>query len=291
MTDTFTITLSSSDQSFDDNTLAIFRACLPAQLSLEGKWVVGLSEMHYTRSWFNVPVDEPIGVFNVNGRSVSSTVPVKAGYYEPSELVEAVSVCVDDCLDTIANNAEEFGLPQTAKAKQRGSSLQLKPPTISLDPISRRTVLTHGEAVLDNQQHLYLDVTQNFANMLGLTNQASYQHNNEIQIINKQKSVKGVDFGLECYDLNYGIHALYVYCSLVSSQILGSVLAPLLRIVPADNQKFGAQCHHVYNKPYFYPLACNTFQVVEAEIRQKTGDPIDFKFGDTTLVLEFRRVK
>ena len=197
MSDTFTITLSSSDQSFDDNTLAIFRACLPAQISLEGKWAVGLSELHYTRSWFNVPVDEPIGVFNESGKSISSRTPLKAGYYEAGELVRAVSVCVDDCFEIISDSPEEFNLPQTGKAKRRSSNLALKPPTVKLDTISRRTVLNHGEADLD-KQHLFLDVTQNFANMLGLTNQASYQHNNEIQIINQQKSVKGVDFGLEC---------------------------------------------------------------------------------------------
>lgn len=289
MSDTFTITLSSSDKSFDDNTRAVFRVCLPAQISLEGKWAVGLSEMHYTRSWFNVPADEPIGVSNRNGKSITASNPLKAGHYEPEELVKAVTDCVNECVELIEANPLDFSLVLTAKAKQRNLSGQLKAPTISLNGVSRRTVLTHGEAALDNQP-LFLDVTQNFANMLGLTNQASY-HNNEIQILNKAESVKGVDFGVECYDLNYGIHALYVYCSLVSSQILGSTLAPLLRIVPADNLKFGSQCHHVYNKPYFYPLACNTFQVVEAEIRDKTGEPIDFKFGDTTLVLEFRRIK
>lgn len=296
--DYFTITLSSSDTSFEDNTLSLFRTCLPQQISLDGKWVVALSELHYTRSWFNMPRDEKIGLYNERGDTLTSPTPVKAGYYEREELVAAVTKSIDDLIQMMKSQPAKYKLGDTQlDSSRRSDSDVITAPKIFLDSVSRRVELTPGEITADSQA-IYIDMSTEFGSMLGFGGQNTSYHRdetnrevNEITFVPKQKAIKGDQSGIDCYDLNYGIHALYVYCNLVSPQILGNTFAPLLRVVPVDNIKFGGQCHQVYTKPYFYPLACNTFQVVEAEIRQKTGDPVDFKFGDTTVVLEFRRVK
>lgn len=292
----FTITLSSSDTSFEDNTLSLFRTCLPQQISLEGKWEVVLSELHYTRSWFNLPRDEQIGIYNERGDTITSPTLVKAGYYERDELVRAVTRSIKDLLNMMKTKPVEYKLGDISVERSRRSDAEtVTPPRIELDSVSRRVELIPGEIHTDA---IYIDMSAEFGSMLGFGGHQTLYHRddknreiNEITFVPQQKAIKGDHSGIDCYDLNYGIHALYVYCNLVSPQILGNTFAPLLRVVPVENIKFGGQCHQVYTKPYFYPLACNNFQVIEAEIRQKTGDPVDFKFGDTTLVLEFRRVK
>lgn len=292
--DYFTITLSSGDLSFTDNTLALFRTCLPQQMSLEGKWVVGLSELHYTRSWYNVKKDETISIFNDRGETIASPMLVHAGYYNQHQLVDAINKSLQQCCSKLAQEVRNYYLGPKPPRKPRGDQHpEFEAPTIALDDVSHHVVITPGRSPLD-QQRLHVDISGELKEMLGFTNAfEKYDHanGNEITLVPQQETIKGEKYAYQCYDLSNGVNTLYVYCNLVSPQILGNTLSPLLRVLPVDDTPFGAQCHKVYPKPHFYPLACNNFQVVGIEVRESSGDPVGFKFGDTTAVLEFRRVK
>ena len=98
------VTLVSNVKTFDKNTIAEFRTRLAHKMMLEGEWVVGLTEISYTKSWFNVLYPHNITLFdemgNIYGRENVNTVNtldntdmrIEGGFYpSPQKLVETIN--------------------------------------------------------------------------------------------------------------------------------------------------------------------------------------------------------
>jgi hypothetical protein len=80
-----------------DNTAANYITPLPQKLSLNGSWEVGLSEIKYQKTWFNVEEDYEITLFGKNGNggtlSISNNIFVSAGHYENAyRLVDEINI-------------------------------------------------------------------------------------------------------------------------------------------------------------------------------------------------------
>lgn len=308
----FTITLSSSDRSFEENSLADFKTFLGKEKILDGHWVVGLSEMHYTKSWYNVNEDHQVQIIDNFGNTFVSTKKVEAGFYESeTALISVITSCIKDCEGKIKDS-----LVRLRKDSKVAPTIVL--PALTHQQRARRITMTSGSG--PNSLKLFLILPRELEEMLGIMNeQNAYQVDNidnveysvqgssSVQVVTPKTSkpskrktstkirivsdiIKGNEDGFNCYDLNSGIHSLFIYCSLIDSVIVGNSFAPLLRAIPVQNKKFGDQCHMVYTKPYFYPLATNSFQTIHTSIRDKTGKHIPFKFGETTIVLEFKKI-
>ena len=303
--DYFTVTLSSSDMSFDDNSLALFKTSLPREIMLQGQWVVGLAELHYTKSWFNVIEDETISVFDTKGIAMASPTRLRAGWYDDGALLAAITKCLQDWSNSYKQmlQLETRGRPATRSSSRvpenqvENRPIIINPPSISFHEQSRQVELKCGNTNVDSRE-FYMQLSPKLNEMLGLNRRKSYytldrvnNESNEIEITTLDKSIKGESNGMSCYDLNYGIHSICVYSNIVSSVIVGNSYAPLLRVVPIENKKFGAQCHQIFQKPYFYPVSTNCIQVLGAELRDKSSKPIPFKFGETTVVLAFKRIQ
>lgn len=68
---------------YPNNTLTNFVTKLPSRINLEGDWEVGLTEMQYPHSWYNVKEKDTRLVVN-NGTS-SEFIDLSEGYYESPE--------------------------------------------------------------------------------------------------------------------------------------------------------------------------------------------------------------
>src|SRR6266481_1473725 len=60
MSDNFYVTLPSNVKSFSDNKISNFRTKLASRLIFQDEWEVGLVEMSYTLSWFNISSKQEI---------------------------------------------------------------------------------------------------------------------------------------------------------------------------------------------------------------------------------------
>lgn len=86
---------------YPDNTLTTYSTKLAQPLDLDGSWEVGLAEIQYPNSWYNIRKDE--AWFTVQKRSEKIAVPIKLkpGYYDIKRL-----------LKVILNKAENIGNKQ-----------------------------------------------------------------------------------------------------------------------------------------------------------------------------------
>lgn len=129
--------------------------------------------------------------------------------------------------------------------------------------------------------------------MLGLTGRdtfyktATYHETHQVVDI-RQDVIKGTQSAFNCYGLNAGIHALYLYSNIVEPQFVGNTYAQLLATVAIPSTlKFGEQCVERYDTPFYIPIAGNCFQTVEVSLRDDTSHLNPFKFGRTIVVLHF----
>lgn len=138
MQEEFYVTLPSnaSMQDFPENSVSSYFVRLEKPLRLEGKWIVGMVEMHYPNSWDNVTDGRII----VNQKATNSAIVVfaKTGRYRTEEeLIEEIR--------------------QQLSAHKIENSIQF-----SRDKITNRCHITVKENDLE------IKLSQNLSNILGL---------------------------------------------------------------------------------------------------------------------------
>ena len=89
-------------------------------------------------------------------------------------------------------------------------------------------------------------------------------------------------------DLRTGFYAMFVYCDIVESQILGNVQVPLLRIVPTEG-KYGDIINTTFQNPHYVPVLKKQFSTVEISIKDDRNRLVPFDFGKCILKLHFRK--
>jgi len=81
---------------------------------------------------------------------------------------------------------------------------------------------------------------------------------------------------------------LFVYTDVVESQIVGDVLAPLLRIVHVTGID-GDLVNVQYDRPHYLPVSRKDIETLEIVIRTHTGDLTPFERGRSYVKLHFRQ--
>jgi len=84
------------------------------------------------------------------------------------------------------------------------------------------------------------------------------------------------------------VRSIYVYCDLVEHVAVGDTKAPLLRIVNRTS-KSNENVHETFNPVLYVPLQKKCFDGVEINLMTDSGVPVPFRFGKSSVVLEFRR--
>ena len=95
---TFYLTLpsNSSMRYFPDNTLAQYKTKLPQDIDLTGRWEVGLSEIQFPHTYYNIQSEEAWMKVKVRGDDVEAHKILAPGFYSSSkELVKSVHNMAD----------------------------------------------------------------------------------------------------------------------------------------------------------------------------------------------------
>jgi hypothetical protein len=263
----FYITLpsNSSTHYYPNNTVTRYTTRLENGIALSGDWEVGLVEIQYQHTWFNLERDEgtivysqfvsphiePMGYFN-------KMLNLAPGYYDSiTDLVQAINEC-------IKHMADEFKLEAF--------------PTFKYSAITKRL-----NANVNWGAHLLFSPA--LCAMLGLIeSQNTIQHDN----YSDEAPLEWVS--AHACDINRGFSSMYVYCNVLEHIPIGDTKAPLLRIVHLSG-KGGDNVHTLYEKPLYVPLQQKHFDSIEIDIRSDTGNPIPFEYGKSIVTLHFRHCK
>lgn len=237
---------------FHNNTLTTYTTRLPQPLDLKGSWEVGLAEIQYPHSWFNVREGELWLEMVVGGSENHAGVEfdpgaavrlkVKPGYYSK----------VMDILEYL------WGAKGMVS---HGDMFR-----IAMDTIDQRVTLTITPG-------LRLQLSPMLMKLLGFES----THFSE-----------GKHIGRNMADVRQGFYSIYVYCPLVEPQMVGDSRVPLVRIVPIQGSP-GHVTSKEFQPIHYVPLQQRQFQEIEIMLRDDTGNPIPFERGKVVVTLHFRR--
>lgn len=259
----FYITLpsNSSMHYYPNNTVTRYTTRLENGIALSGDWEVGLVEMQYQHTWFNLERGEGRVTYaqavelNSKPTMMQNTMRLTPGHYDsPAVLIQAIN-------DHIKDTADKFEL--AAFTKFRYNSITKR---VNAD-INKGTSIYFSPAL---------------CTMLG--------------ILGRQNPITNTDDtplqwkAANACDINRGFSSIYVYCSVLEHIPIGDTKAPLLRIVHLSG-KSGDNVHMIYEKPLYVPLQQKNFDSIEIDIRSDTGHPIAFEFGKSLVTLHFRHCK
>jgi len=112
-------------------------------------------------------------------------------------------------------------------------------------------------------------------------------------LINNEKDNK--DFiSSSAINLFSNMNSLYIYCNLIENQFTSDVFSPLLRIIHIDREnnkeKKKTTLTKTFSYPFYIPLRYKKFQIIEVNIRNTTGDLIEFlPTSHCVITLHFRK--
>src|SRR5207253_1424010 len=202
----FYITLSSNVKSIYNNTVANFVTKLYQRQELYD-YEVGLSEISYTKGWYNVS-DGQIRYADAENRFVMSR-PIDSGFY-------------NDAKDLVAVLNNELRKTKTEDAIT-------KAPEIIYDQYSQRVVVHAGHYLHDHARvYVYPVFDPDLELILGLADSKGNCTTTKFDLSDSEQRrlyLNQVVFGKisSCrpVDLSAGLHSLYVYCDIINPQIVG----------------------------------------------------------------------
>ena len=267
-----TLPSNSSLSYHPENTITHYLTQLPKSIELKGEWEVGLAEVQYPQTWYNIPEAtfailvqrDLLGAFGQNvklmncpsgfktaceisertGLAKPRLMTIRPGFYTPRSLVEELNAQV--------------------REKDSDHLVQFK-----LDKIQKKVTV-----VIESQETQFI-MNEIISELLGF----------------ETVDLTSTSTGTRVVDINRSFCGLYIYCSVIEPQVVGDTITPLLRIVPVNYEGLGRVVTRTYEKIFYYPVATKNFSSVEILIRDDTGVPVPFEFGKVTVTLHFRKTK
>jgi hypothetical protein len=276
----------SDGKIFADNTIANYVTKLSPGMDLKGNWQVGLVEMSYSVSWYNVAEDQNIFIVIYKDGKVYTArheIVLRAGHYDN----------IEEILDNINNQVK---LARAIDPDKPGNS----PPSLKQTKHTKMITILNG--VMDGKL-VFLKFDKDLARMLGfdseylqqmyenlLTQHVIETDDGNHRIRNSQNR-KLTIMGSRPYDLLAGFRNLYVYTDIVKPSYVGNTHVQYLRkiSVPSD-VRYGQHIDCLYPITYYMTLMSNEFETIEIDIKDETGRHVPFEFGTCCVKLHFRKV-
>ncbi len=188
-----TLPSNSSLDYYPDNTLTHYFTKLPHGIDLSGgQWEVGLVEIQYPHTWYNVKDDEAWVVVRTKPDHPLKRASLQGGLYGTPEIL-----------------VKHLKLRCRKKIEKEGEDCEAI--VFTYNEITQKVTLSlkGGASIV---------ISKALQQMLGLAK-------NEYE-------GKGHFTGDHSVDVHGGFYSVYVYCNLVEPHIVGDALVPLLRTIP-----------------------------------------------------------
>jgi uncharacterized FlaG/YvyC family protein len=287
------------------NSLSNFNTHLAKKFNFSSDWEVGLAEISYSKSWFNLMADERIAVYDKTETQWESISVLKSGHYANVEhLLKSINKLLEN-IGTELNFQGNYKAPQliydnsTRKiAIEIGYFTEPNSEETTIDKSATIVVIKKGEPSIiilpkfSPRLNFILGLIDKQGRELSFTSTSNVIAIDIEKFKREIRIGKAILLGYREVTLDASIRSLFVYCNIIQPISVGDTYAQLLRQVeiPTDKQ-FGDQVDIKYQKLYYIPLLYNEIDSIEIDIKDDTNTPINFEFGKTSLVLHFRRRK
>ena len=257
-TEQFYITLPSNIEK--DSTPSNFRVKLPGKILLESdNWVVGLAEIIYPFSWHNVTEEENqfyIEMEMTPGNKYFHKVQIVPTYYAS---VEEVVLSIESALHPLR------------------TVYNLTKAHFNIDYMPRNElIIVH----LDPKVIKHVSFTEKLTEILGFEDRVLYN-------FRKGQHKPFEKYATKIPEIRNNVQTMYIYCDVVSQQIVGNVLAPLLRIIDVQGS-YKNTVNRTYDNPHYVSVQLKDIDAIEINIKDCFDNFIQFNSGTVVVKLHFK---
>ena len=292
----FYITLPSNSlmEYFPNNTLSNYVTKLPQPFDLKGEWEVGLSEIQFPITWYNLNENESrlhVTMYDDTQQFMQAFVSPPIGHNEH------LNVLVKQINEALAK-----------------IELFTRIIRFSYNEISRKITITFDKKTIGMAS---LKMSKRLADLLGFEyckfdnivkpikekSSTSMQSrsdlaNNVVETLFElpDGQVELIPFNSYSYtgskvcDLQRGFYSLYVYCDIIEPTVVGDVNVPLLRCVNISG-KHEETVDRIYDTVHYVPLHHKQFDSIDINIRDDAGRSVPFQRGKVIVTLHLRMKK
>ena len=309
----FYLTLPSNVKSRGEekNLICNYKTTLKNRINFPAneEWRVGIAEIIYTKSWFNVTKDSRIKFMNEFGEYVGENEIILATNVRGTVKAEGDSNVIES---GYYNNVSD--LIDLINYKMSIVPLGEFTPQFTYLKHRNQVILGCGQMDDENKTHYIPILSEEINNILGLIDSKGLSLYNKI-IFNAGKSLlnehqrkdiialygdqlaevefsfaRGHFISYRRTDIKGGVSSIYIYSNLVQYSYVGDAYAQLLRTIPVkETEKWGDVVHHVFDKPHLIPLQSRNFDTIEIDIKDDAGAHIPFEIGRVTIKLVFKK--
>ena len=203
-------------------------------------------------------------------RSIRITLP--AGSYDNKAIIEIINNTIQN--DTTIQSFRE----DTKFDLSTGKTVYLELPKI-IDSFGRTAIQLQEE--INN-----VSMSRELSYLLGFVNHPTKGE----ALITIQNTTKHALLSSHQRPSNGGIFYYFLYCNLIEYQSIGNQKAPLLRIMPADENNTSQVETIQFEHLYYYKITKDIISHIAPEILSEFGELIQFKYADPLYVFHFRPI-
>ena len=268
-----TLPSNSSMDIYPENKLSDYMVHLPKEINLSGSWELGLSEILYPNTWYNIDINQCYIFYQRRYLEFVAVLP--AGYYQqPQYIVRQI----------LQEMRREF---QDRNKALVSEGILTQPIDFLFDltynPQTQHTTMSiqhkKGAPTADRngttQPDVVVTLSNEFASILGFQ-KSWYREIGEYT----SASVANVDT----------VNAIYVYCDVIEHRTIGHTLAPLIGVLPVTG-KPGAYVSKRYDKIQYHPVLKKILSDIHISLRDDQGKQIRFRKGKVIVTLHLRPKK
>jgi hypothetical protein len=304
---------------YPNNTLANYTTKLPQLFDLNGEWEVGLYEIQFPISWYNVSSEEAQLFLMALDEGVTDFIDVSppGGHYEnPETLVKQIN----DVLISKEKSPESRFYPGDISKQVTVSPAVMaaaaKGPTVRFlfQPISKK-ISVEFKPKAQAYSSMTMKMSKDLAELLGFEWRSAQTATKILNEIDKDESLdaderfmarlaarrftenangmveltpgKSVYTAERVCDLQRGFYSLFIYCDLVEPIVVGDAKVPLLRTVNIAGRE-SLTVSRIYQNVQYVPVHKKQFDTIELDIRDDTGRKVPFERGKVIVTLHFR---
>ncbi len=270
----FYITLPSNAR-VEGNKIGNYSVQLPYPIELEGEWMVGLAEIQYPVT-YNTVRGCNMSIFMEDGKSIVE--PINDGYYET----------IQELIDSLNYAALQYIVYRREVSKKWTTYMRNK----LADKVEKLKEFEQLMKDLDKTLHFdYIKVLRRVRVTIHPTWTTHVVLNPQLQhILGMEHAMLGGGETLGKYppDLKGGMSNLFVYCNLISPQLVGGTRTNLLKVVPLQGQP-GDIVAIDFPNIHYGELITNRFSTIEISIKASSGETIEFNFGNVLVKLHLKK--
>jgi hypothetical protein len=242
---------NASSKYFPDNTIAKYTVQLPYPIDLNnGSWVIGLSEIQFYKSWFNVKDSQ----LTITTDIKSIIISLDDGYYKTNEfLINSLNKKLEKNPNREVCQSIKFIYNEIS----RTCGLELGPLPAG-----------HGNAVISLSKEL-----KSILN-LDPNNIETHQENSIIKASSPMQLTT--------------IYNLMVYSDIAKTNIIGEIEAPLLRAIPVEGDHWQYQCTSPRHIQYI-PITQKEIRNISIYIYTDYGELCPFTRGRCIVTLDLQK--